>query len=218
MTVITVLRKFIGAVLILAGLAAGCAGVQLCIHAMNAAPYIEDGEDGPTATLDRFLSALERKDFESAYALLYNYSTLGLEETPTDELSRMYWQAQLDAWRFTAAEGSEMNGTRMSKRVTVRCLDLNAISTDVGARVQQILAEKVENAYLKSEVYDETGAYREELALEALHTATEEMLADTARYAYEQECTLSLRFSDGKWRVEVDPAFLSALTSGAVRG
>ena len=218
MTVVTVIRKIVGAIVILAALAAACAGVMLCLHAMDAEPYIEDGEDGPTATLDRFLSAMERKDFESAYALLYNYSTLGLEEVPTDELSRMYWQAQLDAWHFTAAEGGEMNGTRMSRRVTLRCLDMNAISTDVGARVQQILAEKVENAYLRSEVYDETGAYRPELAYEALHTATKEMLSDTSRYAYEQECTLSLRFSDGRWLVEVDPAFISALTSGAVRG
>ena len=106
----------------------------------------------------------------------------------------------------------------MEKRVTVRCLDLDAISADVGVRVQELLAEKVENAYLKSDVYDESGAYRADVAYDALHTATAEMLADTDKYAFTQECPVMLHFSGGRWLVEVGPAFISALTAGAVRG
>lgn len=213
-----VVRRIIGALLILAALAAAGVGVWLCSYAYDAAPYIEDGADGPSATLDRFLFCLEQKDFEGAYDLLYNYSTLGLENTPEDPIARMYWDAQLAAWAFTAAERSEMHGTRMDKRVTVRSLDLDAIAADVGVRVQEILAEKVENAYLKSDVYDENGDYREEVAMDALYSATAEMLSDTAKYACTQECTLMLQFSEGRWLVEVSPAFISALTGGAVRG
>ena len=213
-----VLRKIIGALLILAALAAACFGVSLCFTALNAAPYIEDGADGPSATLEHFLSCLEQKDWDGAYADLYNYTSLGLETPPEDELSRMYWQAQLAAWDFTAAEGSEMSGTKMLRRVRVRCLDPDAISAEVGRRVQGLLAEKVENAYLKSDVYDETGAYREDVAYDALYTATRDVLSDPTPYAVTQECTLTLHFAEGRWRVEVGPAFISALTGGAVRG
>ena len=215
---IQTVRKVIGLFLILSALAVAIFGLFTCSHAAVTEPYIEDGADGPTATLDLFLSRLEQKDFPGAYDLLYNYSSLGLESPPEDALARMYWDAQLAAWDFSTAGGSQMNGTRMEKRVTVRCLDLDAISADVGARVQEILAEKVENAYLKSDVYDETGAYREDIAYDALHTATAEILADTDPYAFTQECPVVLRFSGGRWLVEVGPAFISALTAGAVRG
>ena len=213
-----VLRKIIGALLILAALAGACFGLWVCSYAAAAEPYIEDGADGPTATLDRFIACLNRRDFDGACDLLYNYSTLGLESPPEDALARMYWDAQMAAREFSAVEGSEMHGTRMDKRITVRCLDLDAISEDVGVRVQEILAKKVEDAYLKSDVYDENGAYREDVAYDALYTATKELLSDTAKYAYTQECAVTLHFVGGRWLVEVGPAFLSALTAGAVRG
>ena len=213
-----IIRKIIGALLILASLAVTAQGVWVCTYAAKAEPYIEDGADGPSATLDHFLSALARQDWDSAYSDLYNYSSLGLENPPEDELSRMYWDAQLAAWDLTALDAGEMSGTKMVRRVTVRCLNLDAISEEVGRRVQAMLEEKVRNAYLKSDVYDETGAYKQELAYDALHTATREVLADTAPYSYTQECTLILHFYDGRWLVEVSPAFISALTGGAVRG
>ena len=92
------------------------------------------------------------------------------------------------------------------------------MAEEIGRRVQAILTEKVENAYLKSEVYDRDGNYREDIALQALTDATADVLSDTAPYAYTQECSVSLCFSDGKWLVEVSPAFISALTAGAARG
>ena len=49
----TVIRKIIGALVILAALAAAGFGVAVCVHAMNTEPYIEDGEDGPDAELLR---------------------------------------------------------------------------------------------------------------------------------------------------------------------
>ncbi len=211
-------RKIIGALLICAALAAACFGVWVCSYALDAEPYIEDGEDGPSAVLEHFLDCLNRHDWDGAYADLYNYSSLGLESPPEDALSRMYWDAQLAAMEVTAAEGSEMSGMRMIRRVTVRSLDLDAISEEVGTQVQAILEEKVENAYLKSDVYDETGAYREEIALDALHEATRRVLSDTGPYRETCECTLILHFEAGRWRVEVSPAFISALTGGAAGG
>ncbi len=214
----TVIRKIIAGILILAGLCAACFGLQVCVHAMKAEPYIEDGEDGPTATLDRFLERMNARDWEGAYGYLYNYSSLGLETPPTDPMSRQYWDARMDALEIRKAEGGETHGMRFDRNVTVRCLDFDAIAEEIGRRVQAILTEKVENAYLKSEVYDRDGNYREDIALQALTDATADVLSDTAPYAYTQECSVSLCFSDGKWLVEVSPAFISALTAGAARG
>ena len=214
----TVIRKILGVALILAALAAAYVGVRVCRYAMDAEPYIEGGEADATATLDHFLASLKARDFSGAYGDMYNYSSLGLEAVPDDPIARMYWDAQLAAWDFAAVEGGEMQGTRYDRRVTVRCLDFDAISAEIGRRVQAILTEKVENARLRSEVYDDDGNYKEELAYEALTAATTEVLSDTAPYAYTQECSLSLYYTGSRWQVEVTPAFISALTGGATRG
>lgn len=211
-------RKIIGALLILAALAAAGGGVWICAYALRAEPYIEGGETDAAAALDSFLACLERQDFDGAYDLLCDYSSLGLESPPEDALARMYWDAQLACWDFAALEGGEMQGTYMDRRVTVRCLDLDAIAADVGVRVQALLAEKVADARLRSEVYDENGAYREDVAYDALYAATADVLSDTSKYAYTQECPLRLRYIGGRWLVETSPAFLSALTGGALRG
>ncbi len=213
-----VVRKIIGALLILASLAAAGFGVWVCSFALDAEPYIEDVGDGPTAVLEHFLDCMKRRDWDGAYDDLYNYASLGLESPPEDELSRMYWDAQLAALDYSAAEGSEMSGTRMIKRVTVRFLDLDAVSREIGVRVQALLEEKVKNAYLRSDVYDENGAYKEEIAYDALYAATKSVLSDTGAYRQTRECTLILRFADNRWRVEVSPAFISALTCGAAGG
>ena len=213
-----VVRKIIGMLLIVAALGAAAFGVWVCSYALDAEPYIEDGEDGPSAVLEHFLDCLNRRDWDGACEDLYNYSSLGLGSPPEDELSRMYWDAQLAAFEATAVGGSEMNGMRMIRRVAVRSLDLDAISEEVGRQVQTILEEKVENAYLRSDVYDETGAYKEEIALDALHEATRSVLSDAGAYTQTRECTLVLHFEDGRWRVEISPAFISALTGGAAGG
>lgn len=214
----TVIKKIIGVLLICAALAAACVGVRVCRYAMDAEPYIEGGAEAATATLEHFLSCLEAKDFSGAYGDMANYATLGLETAPTDPIARMYWDALLASWHFEAAGDGRMQGTRYDRRVTVRSLDLEAISAEIGRRVQEILAEKVENAYLKSEVYDENGDYREDVAYDALTAATEEVLSDAGAYAETQECSLSLSYTGSRWQVEVTPAFISALTAGASRG
>ena len=214
----TVIRKILGVLFICAALAAAWYGVQVCRYAVDAEPYIEDGATAATATLEHFLSALEAKDFAGAYGDMYNYASLGLEDAPEDPLARMYWDALLAAWHFDAAGEGQMQGTRYDRRVTVRSLDFDAVSAEIGRRVQAILTEKVENARLRSEVYDEDGNYKEELAYEALTAATAEVLSDTAPYAYTQECSLSLYYTGDRWQVEVTPAFISALTAGAARG
>ena len=214
----TVARKILGVLLICAALAAAYFGVRVCRYAMDAEPYIEGGAEAATATLEHFLSCLETKDFSGAYGDMYNYASLGLETAPEDPIARMYWDALLASWHFDAEGEGQMQGTRYDRRVSVRSLDLEAISAEIGRRVQEILEEKVENAYLKSEVYDENGEYRQDVAYDALTAATAEVLSDTAPYAYTQECSLSLHYTGGRWLVEVTPAFISALTAGAARG
>ena len=203
--------------LILLALAVAAFGVWLCAYALRSEPYFQFDESGPKEALEDFFSRLQKKDWNGAYAHLYNYSSLGFEAPPEDALSAMFWEAQQSVWRFSVLDGQEMSGTSLVKNVSVRCLNLDAVSDRIGERVQAYLEEKVESAALRSDVYNEDGSYREDVAYEALHAAAREVLADTAPFCYEQTLPLRLYYVNGDWLIEVSPALLSALTGGAVR-
>ena len=187
----------------------------LCVYAAGASVklYGDPGESGEI--LARFFDCLRAEQWDEAYGCLYNDSTLGLEAEPEDTLSARFWKAQKQVWDFRVAEDWALDGTSIKRQVTVRGLDMDAIRDDIAIEVQALLAEAVENAYLASDVYDENGDYREDVAIAALRRAAENVLRDVSAYAADRELTVDMRLRDGKWYVFPEKELLSALTSGA---
>lgn len=212
-------KKWIAIALGALSLASAAFGVWLCGYAAEATPYVEDAPDmegAPTETLEGFFACLKAKDWSGADEYLYGGGALGLAAPPQDEIAARFWAAQQDAWSFSVAEGYEMNGTRLTKRAAVRSLDFAPAPAAIGAEVQALLAKKVERARLRSEVYDDTGDYRGDVAFEALRTAVETVLSDPAPYGSERVLAIGLYYVDGQWKIDADAALLSALTGGAV--
>ena len=212
------MRKFVASLYTLLAFAAAVFTLYLCAFAQHAMPYIEEGPEGPTAVLESFFSHLEEKDFPGAYVYLSNYASLGLENTPTDPTAARLWAARQEVWRFSVEDGYEMDGTHLTKRAAVDCLNERVIMDLVGARVQDKLAKAVEDARLKSEVYNEDGTYREELVHAALDASLEELLADLSPYIYTRSLVIRLENVDGKWLVAADADLISALTGGTAAG
>lgn len=217
-SVMAAVKRVFAAVFFILALACAAAAGRLVQYAAEATPIVPDeGPGGLTETVTHFFGALEREDWDAAYSDLSNYSTLGLEAVPEDRVAARFWQAQKDAWSFTVHPGYEVDGTRVTKRVTVRCLDIGAIAAPLGDDVQELLTEAVEQARLKSEVYTDDGSFREELVRAALDASVDEALRHTAEHTYERELTVYLRYLDGAWKIDADAEMLSVLTGGAFR-
>ena len=215
---IKIIRSIFGTLFLLAAIAGAAATVYLCRYADTARPVIEDsGPGSPTDVLRSFFTALEQKNWDKAYSYLSNYSTLGLENEPEDAISAMFWNVQRDAWRFQIAGGYEMDGQNLTKRATVTSVDLSPLAPIIHERVQEKLEQAVEEARLESDIYDDTGAYREDLVYAALEQAVAESIRDVSPYTYTRELTMRLSYADGRWLVAADNELLSALTGGAVR-
>lgn len=210
------MRKVLASLFTLLALASAAFTLYLCTFAERAVPYIEDGPEGPTAALESFFSNLEEKAFPRAYAQLANYASLGLENTPADTTAARLWAARQSIWRFTVEDGYEMEGVHLTKRAAADCLDEKAIMDRAGVLVQDKLAKAVENARLKSEVYDEEGNYREELVRAALDASLDEVLADLSPYIYTRGLVIRLENVDGKWLVAADADLIGALTGSTV--
>lgn len=193
-------------------------GVWLCGYADEARPRVDDAPEltgSPTHTLNRFFACLEAKDWAGADECLYGGARLGLDKPPEDEMAARFWLAQQEAWSFSVEPGYEMEGTRLTKRAAVSSLDFSPAGAAIAGQVQALLKDKVEKARLSSEVYDENGAYRESVAMEALEQAVGNVLKDASPYAVTREIGVGLRYADGAWRIEPDGALLGALTGGA---
>ena len=214
---VRIIRLVLAAVFFCAALAVACVTVQVCIHAEAADPVIEDtGPGSPTETLESFLACLKAGDYPGAYGYLSNYSTLGLEAEHTDPVSALFWEKMRSSWEFTVAEGHEMEGLLLTKRITVRSLDFKPVVPLVHDRVQQLLEQDVEEARLKSDVYNDDGSYKEELVRAAMDVAVREAVADVSPYYVTRELTVKLSYQGGRWLIAADQELISALTGGAV--
>lgn len=211
------MRKTLSAVIGTLSIGVAVFAVWLCVYAAGAAVKLDGGPDESGETLARFFDCLKAEQWDEAYGYLCNYSTLGLEAEPEDALSARFWEAQKAAWAFRVSEDWTLDGTCIKRQVTVRGLNMDAIRDDIAAQVQALLEEAVENARLKSDVYDENGDYREDVAIDALHQAAETVLRDISAYTVDREVTVDMCLQDGKWCVSPGKELLSALTSGAVR-
>ena len=213
-----IVKRIFAVLFFLAAIAAAVYAVHVIRYADAAELQVNDDEPGgPTERLEVFFGALEEKDFPAAYACLSNYSTLGLENAPEDDIAALFWKAQQDVWDFEILPGHEMNGTKLTKHVRVTCLDAAAISALIGEDVQDRLAAVVEEATAESDVYDENGDYKAEILETALHEAAAEAIKTAPSHTYTREIVMHLEYADGQWLIAADNNLLSALTSGAVR-
>lgn len=212
------MRKILSALIGILSIGVAVFAVWLCVYADGAAVKLDAVDPaGSGETVQRFFDSLKAEQWDEAYNCLYNYATLGLETVPADELSARFWQAQKDAWAFQLSGDWAQDGVYIQRQATVRGLDMDAVRDAISARVQELLAQAVEDALLKSDVYDDDGNYREDVAMAALRQAEDEVLASISDYTKDRTLTVQLRLYDGQWYIEAGKDLIAALTSGTVR-
>ena len=109
-----VLKRILAVVFCLLAAAAVIVGVRVIREARDAQLQVsDDGPDGPTARTEAFFDALKRRDYPGAYAYLSNYSSLGLENVPSDPTAALFWEAEQQVWAFEVLPGDEMDGAWM---------------------------------------------------------------------------------------------------------
>lgn len=210
------LRALLSVVFGFAALVVTGTSLWLCVYAEGHQAKVEDsGPGSPEETIQAFFDALSSGDWAGADALLEEGSTLGLAQGPANPVSAAFWDAQSRSWRCEVEPGYVLEGVRLQKTVRVATLDLPAIGADLKQSVQSILGRYTEEARLASEVYDETGAYRLEVAERALDEAVSAGLSDLSPYGGSQQLAMSLVYDGGQWRIRPDGELMRALTSGA---
>ena len=93
-------------------------------------------------------------------------------------------------------------------------VDVADVTEKLPERAQALVNQKIASAESLTEVYDESGSFREELVGQILQQALQQSLIQDAQNLT-REVTIKLINRDGKWWVVPDQALLQALSGVA---
>ena len=165
--------------------------LALCVIGSRVGVVLVKTDVQPGETVETFFAALTREDWESAYACLEDYSGLGLDRSPRTEQGKAELAALLKSYDFSLTGEAKITRDTAVQPVRLRCLDLVAL--EEALKVPLIEASETRPAR---------------------YYTVEELLAENRDFTRTEELEIQLRYTDGAWRITVDPALLNALAGG----
>ena len=185
----------------------------LCVVAANVGTIVAEPEGNPRDTVETFFNALSSEDYSTAYSVLSDYSSLGLENEPDTEEGRLIYDALKKSYSFAIKEDAVIDKLEATQKVSFRYLDLNEVEEDAKGRVDDILNNIVQTRS-RSEVYDENNKYFESVTDEVYKSAISEALSNAESHYKTTELTINLSYEDGKWLMSAGPELINVLLGG----
>ena len=178
----------------------------------NGTVYAKPSGD-PAQTVVLFFDDLCAGRYDAACKQLRDYADLGLGDTPSTAAGRMVYDALHASYSYELAGEPEVKMLDAVQKVRFRYLALPSIEDDVAAETRRQIEAIVEQSN-PNEVYDADRHYLPEVTERAYLAALDAVLAHAEKYYTEDELTLSLTYTDGRWQMLMSPELLRALGGG----
>ena len=178
----------------------------------NGTVYAKPSGD-PAQTVVLFFDNLCAGRYDAACEQLRDYADLGLGDTPSTAAGRMVYDALHASYSYELAGEPEVKMLDAVQKVRFRYLALPSIEDDVAAETRRQIEAIVEQSN-PNEVYDADRHYLPEVTERAYLAALDAVLAHAEKYYTEDELTLSLTYTDGRWQMLMSPELLRALGGG----
>ena len=196
----------------------GCIGVILLVGSMgflllnrNAQVKLREIPAGAQSAAEAFDQALNAGNLEAAAKQIYGQPDLGVAGTPEDPRTAAVWNAFVDSISFEYTTQWQITDQGLSRQATVTVLDVAAVTESLPKLAQSLVDQKIASAQDITEVYDESGSFREELVEQILQQALQQSLQQDAA-TLSQEVTVKFVNRDGSWWVVPDQALLQILS------
>lgn len=220
LTAVTMLSVFIGAVRKKVKFAS-CAvavvlfGTALLIAIMgpNLGTVISAPKGNPQQVVTAFFDALMAEDYETAYTYLDYYSDLGLENEPSDEVSKQVFTALKASYSYRLHGECVYDGLSAKQQVLLEHLDIQRMMEKLGDKTHNNLKTMVQNSPM-SAIYDENDQFRPEATRKAYQAAVTELLEKPEYYRTTTGMELDLVYTNDGWRIQANDALLHALCGG----
>lgn len=211
---IKVLRCVCGALLAAASLCLAAAALQIVRAAPGRETVLLTELANPALTVSAFMDALCAQEYETAYTYLTGYATLGLENTPENDVGARFWALVREHTTWAPAGDCGRSGMAARQDVTITGPDVTKMVEGLDADVNALLAERTEAARLRSEIYNEDGSFRQEVVLAAYNEALGARLSAGEIPMRTETVTICLEYRDPVWKIVPDGMLTAALTGG----
>jgi len=186
----------------------------LCLFSLNAPVRILELPQEAIAVTETFAQALNNGDLSAAAQYVYGQPNLGAEGTPADPETAAVWNAFLNSISFEYTGKCQAENSGLSRTASIVTLDIASVTERLPERAQALVNQKIVSAESLTDIYDETGSFREELVTEILRQALQQSLTQDAQ-TITREVSVKLINRDGKWWVVPDQALLQVLSGMA---
>ena len=167
----------------------------------------------PAETVALFFDDICAGKYEDACRQLRDYADLGLGGTPSTAAGRLVNDALHRSYAYTLEGEPEISMLDAVQKVNFRYLRLPSLEEDVAAETKRQIEQIVEERSA-SEIYDEDRHYLPAVTEEAYLAALDAVLVHAEEYYTEEELSLSLTYTDGRWQMLMSPELLRALGGG----
>lgn len=185
----------------------------LCLFFRNAPARVGQIPQGAEACAAALEAAIAEGDADALENCIYGQPELGLAGEPREDLSDMVWElleANLEfSWQ---GECYAQNGA-WCRDGSVRYLEAASVTRNLQTRAHTLLTQRVEEATVMEDLYDETGEFRQDLVEQVMQTALVQACMEDAE-AVTAEVTVQFIHRDGQWWAVPDKALLTALSGG----
>lgn len=195
-----------------------CIGMVLLVGSMgffllnrNAETKIRELPQGAVFCADGFLQALNDGDLEAVAQMIYGQPDLGFAGNPEAAETAAVWNAFVESIDFEYTGEWQVADQGLSRKATVTTMDVGSILETLPELAQALVNQRIASAQELTEVYDESGSFREELVDGILQQALQQTLSqDTV--VITREVMIKFVNRDGAWWVVPDQALLHALS------
>ena len=189
-------RMFYGVLVILLTVAA----LVVCFPAVSGKSYIASDEEGARDTVEQFFDLLKKGDYDSAEKCFSGRMELDGQRGSEDSLRDRTVDALRESWNFRLLGDCVTEKTNAWQEVQIQVLDFSKMEEDLQRGIREQLLEMTRTTD-RSQIFDEAGDYRPEVAEKAYDAALSELLKHPEDYYGSAGVRVQLRLTQDGWKV-----------------
>ena len=187
--------------------------ILFCLTFLNSAPILVSTPENALVCAQSLMEALDNADYETASAYLQGQPDLGLDRVPKEEVGKLLWDAFTQSFQYEFVGQCYTTPSGVTQMVMITTLDLQKLSSQLPAKMEQLLEEQLDNGGMMSQFYDAEGNFRQDLIQELLVQAATQLIADDPA-TVTRGISLNLVYQDDAWAVILDRSLLAAISGG----
>lgn len=204
------IKQVFAIVLMLLGMALAAGAITLCFRVQNQKPILIGETDNVRQQAADFMNSVCAADFDQAGEMILGKPNLGVDRDANSDVGNLIWDAYWDSTQFQLIGECYATESGVAQNITFTYLDVTQITGKLRERSLSLLEERVNSAEDISDIYDENNEYREDVVMEVLYEAAEQILEENTD-TVTVELVVNLRYENGKWWIVPDDELIDAI-------